>query len=477
MELFNRESKELHLPEGADPAALVYHHAPDPMFLFRVGSDGDYRCISANRAYLNRMGLSEAEVVGKRIEEVLPESEVSFTVAKYRQVSQARQPIRFESGARGASVAQTTLAPILDAAGHCVYLLGIDRDITEFKRAEIAERERRIFAETLRGITAMVNGTLDLDQVLEQILINVGRVVPHDAANILLLDADGSLRLARGRGYESFGGRGDMQGARIEQMPLLKRMIETQCPVAILDVCACDAWNADLPGTEWIRAYAGAPLRMNGRVIGFLNLDSATTARFTPVDAERLQSFADQITVAIENARLHAQVRELAIVDELTGLYNRRGLFQFGEYEVHRAVRNKRPLSVILLDIDRFKNVNDTYGHSAGDVVLRDLAECCREGIRGIDIVARYGGEEFVVLLPETDVSSAKKVAERLRCSIQETLFIVGSAERGDSVRITVSLGVVGMHPAVQKLAALIECADHAQYRAKNSGGNAVVAV
>jgi diguanylate cyclase (GGDEF)-like protein len=115
------------------------------------------------------------------------------------------------------------------------------------------------------------------------------------------------------------------------------------------------------------------------------------------------------------------------------------------------------------------------FGHLAGDVVLRDLAQRCRDNVRAIDIVARYGGEEFVILLPETDLDSAHLVAERLRRAIAEVEFPIHLPERDCAMNITASFGVAGMNPGFMNLRALIETADHAQYRAKKVGGNLVV--
>jgi diguanylate cyclase (GGDEF)-like protein len=151
-------------------------------------------------------------------------------------------------------------------------------------------------------------------------------------------------------------------------------------------------------------------------------------------------------------------------------LFNRRGLFQLGQREVERAIRYQRPLAAIMLDIDHFKSINDTYGHSAGDRVLRALADCCRESIRTLDIAGRYGGEEFFLLLPETDLSSALVIAERLRRAVAETNLEFGH----NQIRFAISLGVTTMAPDISNLATLIERADQAMYLAKQAGGDRV---
>ena len=139
---------------------------------------------------------------------------------------------------------------------------------------------------------------------------------------------------------------------------------------------------------------------------------------FTPVSmifATLLAASGLAAAIALENARLYAEVQQLVVVDELTGLYNRRGLVQFGEREFTRSARFARPLSALMIDLDHFKTVNDTYGHAAGDRVLRQVADCLRSKTRSVDILARYGGEELLLLLPEADLAQATQVAERLR--------------------------------------------------------------
>ena len=226
------------------------------------------------------------------------------------------------------------------------------------------------------------------------------------------------------------------------------------------------------------RALVGMPIRWGGEFLGIFNIMANLPHHYTEADMELLGMFAAQAAIAIRNARLYKKIEQVSITDELTGLFNRRGFFQLGEREFERSLRFSRPLSVLMLDIDHFKRVNDTYGHPIGDQVLRALADCFRQNKRGIDVEGRYGGEEFVLLLPETFLPGASQIAERLRQSVAD-LSIPVSRANGDAssvnLRITVSVGVAHMLPEIPSLDALIDRADQALYRAKDSGRNRVV--
>lgn len=188
-------------------------------------------------------------------------------------------------------------------------------------------------------------------------------------------------------------------------------------------------------------------------------------------DVPAAEIFASQVTNALEKARLYTEVQQLAITDELTGVYNRRGLFELGRREVERALRFGHPLSAVMIDIDHFKNVNDTYGHSVGDQVLKVLSERLQANLRGIEIIGRYGGEEFVILLLENNqTGGAHVVAARLLQQIVEEPI---PSDKGP-ISITVSIGVAAVNQETKDLAALIERADRALYLAKRSGRNRV---
>ncbi len=168
-----------------------------------------------------------------------------------------------------------------------------------------------------------------------------------------------------------------------------------------------------------------------------------------------------------------AQTIELAITDGLTGLHNRRYLDSHLQTLFERAATRGRPLSVMITDIDRFKSVNDTRGHAAGDEVLREFARRIRKNVRGIDLACRYGGEEFVIVMPETEQAVAETVAERIRRAIETTPF---EAPGGLPMAVTVSIGVAALLPGADTVHTMMARADKALYEAKSGGRNRVVA-
>lgn len=528
-------------------------------------------------------------------------------------------------------------------SGGEAHLLVIINDISERKRAEQAEHEQRILAEALSDTAAVLNRTLKIDEVLDRILTTIDRVVPHDAANITLIDEQGELRFVRAHGYLERGlEERHLLSVRLNvaDRPIWRRVVETHQPALIPDTLLEKDWLRT--PTPWIRSFVTAPIVIKDRVVGFLSLDSAIPGFFNQTHAERLQAFANQAASAFENARLFAEtvrradqmaivnriglaitsgldidnvaktlyeqcqqvaevdvfflalfdkktgmiyfplfidrgetriieprdyespgclagliirerkteciadtlksdlaqqsqllgifekesprsflgvplilrdqvlgvlsiqsfrpdaytsdhirlmetiatqatialenvslferMEQLAITDTLTGLYNRRHFFTLAENEIERALRYQKQLAMIMIDIDHFKTVNDTFGHTAGDRVLQTITSLCSQTLRKIDIMGRYGGEEFTIILPETSLDHARAVAERLR-------QIIESAELTTSqgvVKITASLGLAMLDSTCNALESLLDCADKALYKAKQAGRNRV---
>jgi two-component system cell cycle response regulator len=246
----------------------------------------------------------------------------------------------------------------------------------------------------------------------------------------------------------------------------------------------------EIPGAQWAsvavgeaeRACAAAvrepfraswlavPLRRGNAAVGSLGVGHRAPAQFHVGDADLLAALASQGMAAIENARLFAQVRRLAILDDLTGLSNRRHFFERLGQELRRSQRYGRPLSLVMLDIDRFKDYNDRYGHLAGDEVLRRVGEILRRHCRDVDVAARYGGDEFGLILPETDAGAAARQAERIRDAVARNPFPAGGPE--EVVDLTVSAGVAVVTEIMRKPEDMIRAADEALYRAKAAGRN-----
>ena len=223
---------------------------------------------------------------------------------------------------------------------------------------------------------------------------------------------------------------------------------------------------------EEVRSQAALPLRSGESVIGVLLIASATFRELTSAERDRLQVIANQASLALQNALLHEELERLSVTDRLTDLYNHGYLHQRLDEELERAARFGHKLSLIMLDIDDFKQFNDRYGHPRGDTVLRAVSSIIRQNLREIDVAARYGGEEFVVVLPETDLAGAVSVAERIRASMAEYPHLAETGE--EPITQTLSLGVASYPQHASTTAHLIEAADNAMYDAKRRGKNQV---
>jgi diguanylate cyclase (GGDEF)-like protein len=189
---------------------------------------------------------------------------------------------------------------------------------------------------------------------------------------------------------------------------------------------------------------------------------------------ELLTAVADQAAMAVKNARLHEETVALSITDPLTGAPNRRHLFSRLEMEIARAHRFGTSVSMLMIDIDHFKVLNDAAGHRAGDVTLRQVSDLIRNSVRKVDTLGRYGGEEFVLVLPQIQRPEALEVAEKIRKAVEDYPFTHRAAQ--PSGRITISIGVASLPLDANMLEKLVDCADAALYASKRGGRNRVTA-
>ena len=228
------------------------------------------------------------------------------------------------------------------------------------------------------------------------------------------------------------------------------------------------------PNQTELKSVAILPLKRRNKLIGSLNLGSRKVDRFQPnIGTLFLEHLAAVISACIENARLQERIKQLGLLDPLTGLNNRRFFDQRIAEEITLARRNNSPLSCLFIDLDHFKKINDTYGHHAGDLVLKQCAHIFSDSMRTSDVLARFGGEEFVIILADTSSDVAYDIAERIRLSIANTDFDINSEQ---PLKLTLSIGLATMDNAshISTTPQLLEAADQAVYAAKNAGRNCV---
>src|SRR5205085_2437395 len=231
--------------------------------------------------------------------------------------------------------------------------------------------------------------------------------------------------------------------------------------------------RAELGGYHALAAPLLARLGSGSSVeqIGVISIARPGRA-FDDQEYELFAYLTGQAAVSIENVDLHETVRLQAVTDELTGLYNRNHFQGTLDSEIERSRRFGTDVGLVMLDIDDFKQVNDTFGHPQGDLVLVEVARVLRDLSRDIDEPARYGGEELAVILPQTDLHGAELAAERMRLAIED--LRISHLDGGEAVRITASFGVAALPACARDRATLIAEADAALYRAKRAGKNRV---
>jgi len=517
------------------------------------------------------------------------------------------------------------------------------RDVTALHQLERSEDEQRMLANALGDSALALNSALTFDQILDLIFQYARQAIPHDAANIALIDEENVAHFTRAHGYQTRGSPDPALDLRLTMAnaPNWRKMSTTAQAVVTPDTRSEADWSS-LPETAWIRSYLGAPILLNGKVCGFINMDSSIPGFYTQEHARRLQIFAqfaalaieqsqlaaraqhyiasmavlrqlgvelsapqgdeqlmhrlrlacmqiapvdsfyvalwdettqmiqfplfydsdgptlnqrpaardrntlsgyildqgqtvyvpdtldtahpppaplfrtggkttrsylgvplwangkaigvvsiqayqaeayrpDQIefletlaglaSLAIRNTRLTTQSEQLATTDELTGLYNRQQFLVLASNELEQAWRQHRDLSVILMDIDLFKQVNEAHGHHAGDQVLITLAGLCRQILREGSLIGRYGGEEFAILLTDTGMSRAQAIAERLRLLVAAQEI----ATSHGSIKVTASFGLAAPTDRLLALPALLDHADQALQQAKQAGRNRIM--
>ena len=315
-----------------------------------------------------------------------------------------------------------------------------------------------------------LSSTHDLDRILTVVLETAMASTRAQAGMVLLFGTSRSeLVLAVGRGVDERGVPADL---RLPFGDGVSGRVAKSGDVAMGRIGAAAGQLHPAVGEPVEGSVIAVPLKSSDTVIGVLDLfDRIDAEAFDERDLATIRTFASQATVAIDNVLLHQEAQRLSITDGLTGLWNYRYFAMTIGKEIERSARFGRPLALLMLDLDRFKSVNDTYGHQRGDAVLVELAARVRGQVRDVDTVARYGGEEIVVILPETDEVGAAQAAERICDAVRRRPF--GGPEDGSrdpAVELTVSIGAAVFPAHGASSTTLLRRADEALYEAKDAG-------
>lgn len=429
--------------------------------------------VFANPAAEEIFGIPKGLLAGKNFKEFTNEGQFNLIKRQTRMRKAGKKSVYEMEIIRSGGETRTLLVaanPWIDKDTGLAGSFGVFQDITSIKFVQEAEKEQRLLTEALLEITSAIGSSLKLDEVYNLILANLGKVVPHDTANIMLIDGE-TVKVVRSKGYEKPGLKETIEkiSFKLKDVPEFNDMATSGKPKLVADTASQEDW-VDLSHSNFIRSFVAAPINVKGKTVGFINADSHKPNYFNEEDTVRLKSFADQVAVAIENARLYNQMEHLAITDELTGVYNRRGIIDLGQRELNRAIRFNHPFTLIWIDFDDFKFVNDNYGHIIGDQVLKEMFEFVKSNLREVDLPGRMGGDEFVVLLPETDQEGGLLLADRLR-SLLESHFVQSSY---GEIKVTASFGVASLTEKDRDFAKILSNADSAMYKAKQAGKNRV---
>lgn len=341
---------------------------------------------------------------------------------------------------------------------------------TEMKSSQANLEAYRRTIEELRAfneIGKVLTSTLDIHEVLQRIMEKIREILRPSHWSLLLLEPETDslvFEVALGPGAKALEGRRIPQGEGIAGWVASRGE-----PLLVADVRGDPRFSSrfDRKTLFTTRSILAVPLRFGEKILGVIELVKGPDhAPFREEDLRTLGTIADYAAIGLENARNFRRVQELTILDEHTGLFNARHLQKVLDAEVARSRRFRHALSVIFFDLDRFKAVNDTYGHQVGTAILRSIGDVLLRTLRSVDVPTRYGGDEFVCVLPETGKDQAIACARRIQEAIRAHALEVGEHR----VRVDASFGIAAFPDDAETAKDLLRSADMAMYRIKQAG-------
>ena len=483
-DISSRKIAEKRLQESEEKLRTLFSVMTEMVVLHELVFDGqrkpvDYLILDCNRAFTTVTGIKRDEAVGRRATEVYNESRPPF-MEVYSKVAITGQPVEFA----------THYSP-MDKYFHISVVspkknqfATIVTDISESKQAEDALREQEALKHILMNLaTTFINVPLEkIDEALGEMLEKIGRFTEVDRVYIFQHNHD---RKTTSNTHEWCAEKTDSEKDTLQDIPLgvFKEVFQSFKKEKSFHVpSVVDMQNQELRlllERQHIKSLVMLPLTEKGVNTGFVGFDAVQESRpFTRTEIDILRLSAEIISNVLSRRRseerlkqANSKLRRMAMTDELTGICNRRSFFLQGEKEIQRSKRFKSPLSLLMMDLDKFKDINDSFGHDFGDRILQQFALTIQNHLRQIDLFARLGGEEFGVLLPGTNAREAAILAQRLRKAVRN----IGFEDQGKAAGVTVSTGIASSRGDNPSLDQLISRADSAMYLAKEQGRDRVV--
>ena len=472
MDITERIQAEQALQKSEERYQVLFESAPDAYYLIDLA--GNF--VDGNRFAEQLIGYKREELIGKNVLEldILPKTQFpkATKLLAMNVLGKPTGPDEFTLKCKDGThvdIAIRTFPVEIDGQS---LVLGIARDVTKRKRIEAQQQRTNRELALINELSQEISARLEPEQVYNAIHRAASQLMPADVFVIALLD---ELNQKIDLVYISEQG---------ERIPSLKIGItEGLSGHVISSGEALITGNFDQTHKKQVdsisvgdsdretQSVLAVPMKRGEKTIGMLSSQSFETNAFNKHDQQMLEMFSSHAQLALENAHLFAEVQRLAITDGLTDLYNRFYFDQQLWLEFDRVRRYDRSLGMVIIDPDHFKQVNDQFGHPAGDAVLMMFAELIKSSARKSDIVARYGGDEFVILLPETNLSGTLSLAEKIRDAVNAHTFLY----QDHHIRFTTSIGVAATSGQdISDPDILTKQADQALYEAKRRGRNQV---
>lgn len=436
--------------------------------------------LSWNRGAERIFGMNRDEVIGKLFFElpIIAAERRDDIREMLSRVGRGEQVHVFEVECRNrdGSTMEVLLSasPARDQHGHIVGLVAFSKDISEQKKRSEALQRQNHSLVVMRDVMRSLSREMGLGAICKKGLEKLLEVMNLDTGRLYIFhSADSRLQNVAQRGFALEGAEPiDVRSTATGEEGALGSAVFYRQTMLTSDGASLRLEHPHFAhrSIDETSSILTKPLAIGDEVIGAVQIIGFDGRHFSVEDQSIFHAVTDELAVALRHARILEETSRMAITDPLTGLYNYRFTQDVLRKRLSEARRRKRPLSIVMADVDGLQAINDRYGHEVGDAVLRQFGQCLASSVRLSDVVARYGGDEFIVLLPETQLSDAVMLAERMAHSIAEQEWPLTDGE----MSVTASLGCASFPEAGSQVQMLLKAADAALYRAKQAGRNTV---